>query len=395
MAGGSSSVGWLQIGSTSVAATAPGGYVHTDWQGEAIPVCTQNKIDVTTERDDGEMPAPQLGVKSGSIAFDVLIRGKGADQTAGATSDPPEDLEAIFDCVFGSAADHNAAVATGSSNAVDSLKFADTSGLAVGDGILIDSDGTSGIRYEAREIASIVANTSAAPDRAFTGAPANSALCHLSSNWAIDADNHNHSYLWVDREGEDWRRLMKGGAVSMTLGGDAGGLLKASVSVQFDDWSAETEAGPTYAATTTEPGLLVAGAPFWIGATKYEVANFSLDCGVSYQPRVASEGTNGQNGWLAQYAGATMTVQLYHENLTDAVLQAMQTAVTYDIGVQFGSPTSTATPGSCLYIRMPAASAVDPQIGTFNGVDVVNVTFKACRPTAGASLRFHLFGDGA
>jgi hypothetical protein len=275
------------------------------------------------------------------------------------------------------------------------LKFTATSGLAVGDGILIDSDATTGIRYEAREIASIVENTSAAPDRNLTGAPANAALCHLASNWHLDADNHKHSMLWVDREGEDWRRLCKDGAVSMTLGGDPGGLLRASCSVQLGDWSRETEAEPTYAATTTEPGLLVAGAPFWIGGTQYELISFSLDCGVSYSPRAAGSGTNGQVGWLASYAGATLTAQLYHENLTDAVVATMQTATTYDVAMQFGDPASAATPGSCLYVRLPAAAPMSVKIGTYNGVDVVNVTFKACRPTTGSSLRFHLFGDEA
>jgi hypothetical protein len=394
MAGGSSSVGWLQVGSSATAGTAPGAYVHCDWQGDGIPDVEQGKIEVTTERDDGEHPAPQLGVKSGSIAFDVLIRGKGADQTAGATSDPPADLTAIFDCVFGSAADHNAAVATSTSNAVDSLKFAATTGLAVGDGILIDSDGGAGIRYEAREIASKT-DTSAAPNFDFTGAPANAALCHLASNWHLDADNHKHSMLWVDREGEDWRRLCKDGAVSMTLGGDPGGLLRASVSVQLGDWSAEAKANPTYTATTSDPGLLVAGAPFYMAGTAYELISFSLDCGVSYSPRAASSGTNGLNGWLASYAGATLTCQVYHENLTEAYLATLQNASTVDVNMQFGSPTSAATPGSCLYIRMPAGSVESAKLGTYNGVDVVNLTIKACRPTTGSSLRFHLFGDEA
>jgi hypothetical protein len=210
MAGGSGSVGWLQVGKTTTVTTAPGSYVHAQWEGDAQPSCVPGKIDVQASRADGEHAPPQLGVKSGSIAFDVLVRGKGTAQASGETSDPPEDLEAIFDCVFGSNADANAAVATGNSNAVDSLKFSVTSGLAVGDGILIDSDGTSGVRYEAREIASIVENTSAAPERDLTGAPANATLCHLATNWAIDADNHLHPTLWIDREGEDWRRMMKG-----------------------------------------------------------------------------------------------------------------------------------------------------------------------------------------
>jgi hypothetical protein len=62
MAGGSSSVGWLQVGSSATAGTAPIAYVHTDWQGDAIPDLEQGKIEVTTERDDGEHPAPQLEI---------------------------------------------------------------------------------------------------------------------------------------------------------------------------------------------------------------------------------------------------------------------------------------------------------------------------------------------
>lgn len=398
MSGGASSIRWLQVGKSSSATTAPGAYKFVDPQGDITMNAQQTKLDVDLQRDDGDHAQPVLGPKTGDVGFSTLVRGKGTNQADGEASDPPDDLEILLDCLMGVAASARNADTTGAGNATGQLAFADTSEFSEGttdaaSGIMIDN-GAEG--WIAREVETITTNTWVAVDRSYLAQPADTILVQHATSWYLDADSTDPTsaggYVHTKLEGENWMREHKGCGVACTLSAPPGGLAAFNWTLTADDWADSAEEAPSYSAVTTEPGLTVMSSPFYIGETETCLIAFELDFGVSYQARTCTGGTNGQDGWIRMLdsPGALLTGTIYH---SDATLATMQGDNVLDVAFQLGSTTSSATPGSCLYVRIPALSITDASITSHNGVDAIQFTGRATRPSSGlGSVRLHLFG---
>jgi len=397
MSGGYSALRWLQVGTQTGTTDVPAEYVFINPQGDVAPTANQGKVPVDIQRSDGEITAPVLGAKSGGFSFTGLVRGKGsgAGVVSGAgVAAVGGEFDKLFDALFGAAGSHGTGTTSGTTHDTDTIKMADTSGHPAGNGLLIDSDPTAATRYEAREVISISTNTSVELDRVLQGTPANATVAYASTSWYADADDSDHSHLRFLMEGESWARDFLGCAVKLTLNCPAGGLAQWQWEVMANDWEDIADGSLTYSSPTSAAALSVLGSPFYIGATKTELIECSLDFGFEPQPRLATEGANGQNGWIYNYTGAKFNFKVYHN---DTTMNTLQSASTVDLAFQLGDMSSSSTPGNCLYTRIPAfACDGNPQIETFNGVDAISVSGIATRPSSGTgSLRMHLFASAA
>ncbi len=192
-------------------------------------------------------------------------------------------------------------------------------------------------------------------------------------------------------EAENWRRDFWGCACKLTINLPAGGLAQYNWEVMANTWADVAEGSVTYSSPTSAAALSVLGSPFWIGATKTELIDATITINVDAQPRGATEGSEGQNGWISNYSGSTIQGRIYHN---DTTLGNFQSSNTYDVAFQLGDVSSDATKGNCVYIRIPALAVETANIETYNGVDIINFTGRATRPSAGnGSLRFHLFAS--
>jgi len=205
MSGGYSAIRWLQVALQSGTTDTPGAFTYVDVQGDFNPNTDQGKVPVEVERDDGEITKPAMGAKSGGFPLTGLVRGKGAG-AGNSTAAVGGEFDALLDALCGAAGAHGTGLTSGADHDTDTIKLADTSGHPIGNGLLIDSDPTSGVRFEAREVIAISSNVSADLDRVLQGTPANSAVAYASTSWYIDADDSAHSHVYCKAEGEDWRR---------------------------------------------------------------------------------------------------------------------------------------------------------------------------------------------
>lgn len=397
MSGGYSAIRWLQVGSQTGTTDTPGAFTFLCPQGEVLPRAVQGKVPVDLQRDDGEFAAPVLGAKSGGFSFTGLVRGKGvgAGYVSGAgVAAVGGEFDALLDALCGAAGSHGTGyVISGTGSDSDTVALADTSGHPVGNGILVDVTSGAGTSYEAREVASVSTNTSVDVDRAFTAAPTGGETAYASTSWYVDADDSDHTHLYFKLEGENWRRDFLGCAVKCSLVCPAGGLAQWQWEVLSNDWEDTAEQNPTYSSPTSAAALSVLGSPFYWGAAKTELIECSLDLGLEPQPRTATEGANGANGYIYTYSGAKFSGKIYH---ADATLANMQSASTYDVAFQLGDTSASATPGNCLYVRIPALAVTEASIETYNGVDVIAFTGEAKRPSSGnGSVRIHLFASAA
>lgn len=383
---------WLQVGTQTGTTDTPGAFTFIDAQNQPIiPETSQGKLDVTLQNSDGEKTASCLGAKTGSINITTLVRSNGTAAGDGDTAAVTE-VKTLMDAAMGFTGQAGVGDTAGSSNTTSSIKLADTSlffdGTAstqAASGIMMDVGSSV---YEAREVATVNTDTDIVPDRVFSAAPANSAVIYAATSWYLDADNTAHSHLYFKTEGENWRRDLLGCATTLKLNLSPASLATFEWGVVANNWTDTAEENPTYSAPSSACGLAVLGSPFYIGATKTEFIEGSIDFGLAPQKRTATEGAQGANGFIYTYAGATFSGKIYHN---DTTLATMQSATTIDIAFQLGT-----SPANAWYFRIPALDVKDAKIVEYNGVDVIEFSGVATRPSAGkGSVRVHCFGKAA
>jgi len=349
----------MQVALQSGTTDTPGAFTHIDVQGDFNPNTDQGKVPVEVERDDGEITKPAMGAKSGGFPLTGLVRGKGAG-AGNSTAAVGGEFDALLDALCGAAGAHGTGLTSGADHDTDTIKLADTGGHPIGNGLLIDSDPTSGVRYE---------------------------------SWYLDADDSAHSHVYCKAEGEDWRRDLLGCGVKASLVCPAGGLAQWQWEILANDWEDEAEENPTYSAPTSVGALSVLGSPFYIGATKTELIECTIDFGMDPQPRTATDGANGQNGWIYNYGGAKANFKIYWNDTTMGTFQGDNVV---DIAFQLGDTSASATPGNCLYTRIPALSVTEAKMVKHNGIDAIAFSGIATRPSSGTgSVRIHLFASAA
>jgi len=402
MANGASSVRWTTVGIQTGLEDTPVSLDFIDVQSDAIPDCVQQKIPIKLQTSDGELTASQLGVTSATHSFDMLVRGGGYDSASGETSEGAE-VDMILDCAMGAGTHGVGSTAAASGHDASTILIASTTNIigrsagALPRAVMIDCGAGSSSAYDhwycAREPNVVTANTSFTVDRALDYSPGDAAhVIYSSTTWSPDADDVIHDHLFCSVEGPDWRRDLFGCAVTAKLVCPAGELAKWQVNLAANSWQDVADAGQTYVATVSGRGLVVTGSPFYIGATKTELIECELDLGYTVQPKRATSGVNGHEGWIYLYEGAKFKGRIFHNDTTMATFNS---ASTVDVAFQLGDQRSTSTPGSALYVVIPALCVTSSKITTFNGVDAMDFEGFASRPTTAqgaGSLRVHLFG---
>jgi len=396
MSGGNSAVRWLQLDTAATPDASPSSHVFVDSQNAFAPDAAQTKIPVMGQTDDGELSAPVLGPKSGGLTFQARLRGRGTIAADGDTAAIPDDLDKLLEVATGFASQNGVGDVSGASHSTTVLALTDTSlffdgksGATMASGVGVIGGG----KYELREVETVTTDTSLTLDRAVLGAPADSAVLHAASSFYIDADAAEHAYAYFRAEGENWRRDFDGCAVLLKINAPPAGLATIDFTVQANDWTDTAEENPTYATPGGAAELVVMGSPFYIGSTKTQLISFSLDAGLTVAPRTATQGVNGQYGWLYSNTGAKVSGMIYH---TDATLASMQAVGTLDLSMQLGDDASAKAFESGAYIRMPAVAVEDAKIVSHNGVDAIEWSGTCTRPASGkGSVRLHIFGKAA
>lgn len=393
MTNSASSLRWLQVGTQTGVTDTPGAFTFIDAQNQPIvPDAMQGKLDVSLQNADGEKTAAVLGAKTGGINITTLIRGDGTaagNAAVAAVTETKKLMDAALGFTgqagTGDTSDNDTHTTTSIKLSDTSLFYDGTSGAYAASCYMVDVG--SGV-YEAREVATVNANTDLVPDRAHSAAPAAEAVLYAGTSWYLDADNTAHDHLYVKCEGANWRRDLLGCSVGLSANFPTSALATFEWALQANDWNDEAEENPTYSAATSASGLVVLGSPFYIGATKTELIEGSLDFGISPQRRVATEGNQGGNGFIYTYGGAQFSGRIYHD---DTTLATMQSATTIDIAFQLGT-----SPANAWYFRIPALDVKDAKIVEYNGIDAIEFSGTATRPIAGkGSVRVHCFGKAA
>ena len=394
-----SCVRWLQIGNQSARGTAASTLYHVDFQDEFYPVTDVSRIERNDLRYDGEFGNALIGPKSGSVSPTLFLRGGGTAAGDGTAMVNNFEMSQVLNSLFGAVGNLGTGVISGTSHDTDTIKLAATANWPVGQGILIDSDSTAGSRYEAREVKSVSTDTSVDLDRALQGAPANAAVAYASTSYKIDPDTVDRAalHLTVDVEGDGFRRQLIDCLPKCKLVVPSAGPCRLETELVCGDWTDLADANPTYAANYDNLGtpLMGNGSIFWLGATKTDLLECTIDFGLTPTPHTSVNGTNGMNGFHMIYEGATFTGKIYDDS--DSTLAEMVSGTgitTYDIAIQIGG-TGTSACSNCVYIRIPVLDIVRANRENVGGVDVISFTGKARRVASGtgvSSLTMHVFG---
>jgi len=391
----------LRVAKQSGTTDTPGTLLSVENAGEAIyPTCKQVKIPVETQRTDGESAMAVLGEKAGGFPFTSFLRGGGTAAGAAQQCLNAGELDPFLDCLFSGTPIHSTGKATTTGNSTTVLKFASGADTAfpVGSALCIDSDGTSGLRYEMREVVTATA-TDITLDRPLQGAPADAAVAFGCSSFCVNPTDHEHEHLFASLEGDSWRRDAFGCGLVLKIAIADKGLALGSWDVMANDWSDVAEANPTYAAQydTGAIQLCWPGSIFWYGDAKTELISGNLEIGLVPVPRVATEGVNGQNGCIYTYAGAKFSGKMYAVAGSEALVTGLQGLNSYDLAMQIGNPLATTTNGNAIYWRIPAfEDNGEAHYEQMSGVETVVFSGRALRPAAGTgSLRFHVAGYNA
>jgi hypothetical protein len=402
MAGGYSGKRWVYLGHTSTVAGTPSTWKFVDAQNQPVlPSADVAKLPIHVQNQDGEITAPVVGPKSGTVDIQTLVRGDGTAGGDTIVATAPSEIGALMRSATGSAGTASTGRVSTTANTDTVINVANTTGLhgsgqttQCPSGVAIyDSDATFG--WNLREVQTVVTDTSVTLDRALSFTPADGRSLFAAYSWFIDADKASHDYIRAHVEGENWKRDMIGCATTFKMNFPSGGLATIDWVLSANDWADISDTpDSTYIAPTTQTPLICQDMRFWLGNAlsglgALELIEGSLDSGLSVAPRTAMNGANGQNGWITTYNGATFSGKVYHE---DFLLDTMQGGATFDMALEICRRGLLETQGNALYIRIPALSITEAKIESYNGVDVIAFTGTATRPAAGpGSVRIHMW----
>lgn len=365
------------------------------------------RIERDLYRGDNQEYASIRGPKSlDAMALTMLVRGiSGNTSTAAFTATTSNDLALLLDCIFGAASTDPSGVgstATAGVGATPNLTMTSGTNYPNGGMVLFPTTST-GAGFFAREIVSGGGTTTLVLDRQYTGTVANPTTIVRGAVWTLQSSTNMHTHLYIDAEGENWRRLYTGCMSGLDLDFSEGQAVKASMSWQSSDWTGPAKASPAFSAPTTGSHIVNLGSQFYIGDSKFLLKGAKLSLGYTMQARATTTGDNGMLGYVVTRKQPVLSGTLYvgsnaaFGELADLSgtptiqsLQAVDTVAggvptTRDIALQVGT-----TGAQAMYLRIPAAE-FSGSFGTENGVDVFNFEARARRHTSGSMLRLGLF----
>lgn len=351
---------------------------------------------------DNENDADLQGKKTAALTLPIRVRGLGTTGGDGVTvsANNMDAIAEIFDSLLGAAG----SMGTGdTTDAVDAgtgaqviVDAAPATANPNGNAFLIK--GTTSGKYVAREVVSLSVDTYTL-DRPLTDddgnadTPNEGQVAFASASWYFDADAVDHTHLWADIEGKDWRRKVFGMLGSFSLQFPSAGIVTANVSLQGSNWSSPATGLAAYSAPTSGSEIVVVDSPLWIGNTQYMAYDFTIESGIAVVPRKADESITGNNGFVVKRMKPTMKCKIRRGALTreatDALVDTWRGDTLQDVAFQSGRSA-----GSAIYVRMPNAK-LKVKEARDDGLEVLEVTFEANRSSNHANVpgacRIHLF----
>lgn len=357
-------------------------------------------------RGDNQEYASVIGPKAlDPIAMTLLMRGvSGNTGTSAFASATTTEIGQLLDCIIAAAVDPSGAGSTATAGATPNLTMTSGANYANGDGVLFaTSTGTW-----AREIVSGGGTSTLVLDRAYTGTVSNPTTILRGAHWLLTPATSMKTHGFIRAKGEHWERSYAGCMSSLDLDFSEGQVVKASMSWQPTDWT-DTTVGTAFSAPTAGSHIVNIGATFMIGDTAFLLKGAKLTLGYTISPRTTVVGPNGIQGYVVTREQPVLTGSLYvgsnssfgeindssgtprinsltqTTNDSGTAITAGTAAATYDISLQVGTAGSQA-----MYLRMPAAE-FSGKVAQDNGVEVINFSAKATRPSSGSALRLFLY----
>ena len=386
------------------------------------------QIETSGQRGDGEMPASVIGNKDASPSLSFYMRGldlaggAGSGVSASAAS-PQYDL--LLEQAAGGAIRNleGEPVIAGSTRWVLQFGPAEVTNVGYAPGDVLGWVNSAG-KLECLPVVEVntVADTvTVAGDGAtggFSAAPADTDVIYGMRTYSIDQTAGAREHLAVNAQMADGSmlRLFQGCMGSLALADD-NGLLVGTWAAQAHNWEASQNLagapafGPFVApsqgpVSTRGARVLVAKADSWglsaVGHTPAPVAVATaiaagFDVGLDIQPRAATTGTNGRQGFVAVSAACSSDVRLYHDGTTADLLAAGSQTFGDGAALEFmdGEVVSLLMqwgdkPGSTVVVEIPAYQA-NASAGDEGGLATIDLSGRAFRPAFGtASARIHL-----
>jgi len=233
-------------------------------------------------------------------------------------------------------------------------------------GAMLIKSATSG-KYVAREVVSsagadYTVDRNVTDDSGASDAPEAASVAYAARTFYFNNTDNNPEHLYFDVENEGARKRLYGCFANAGLQFPAGQYASINLAgIQMTKWDDTAKASPTYAAPAQGNEIVITDSPFWIGNTQYQAFDFGFDFGVEFGQRRNDGSDNGTSGFVCTNRRPKLTGKLRYGALTgpaeftEPAMEALRGANTFstttaDIALQVGRD-----PGSCIYIRMPAA----------------------------------------
>lgn len=349
-------------------------------------------------RNDGEMAAATIGVKSTKIAIPLRVRGinGGAGSATAAARLTKTEIGHLLDSLCGAdGVDGTGTTITGGNAVTPTLIVSDTTGFPPGNAVMFDANGELVIREVVSRSTTSGAGTLTLC-RAYTGSPINGGVAYASATWRIQPAAINPKHLALDVQGDGDRYKLLGMMGGFSFGFPAqGGVVTMNLDLEGTHWTREST-GLTFTAPTVGSAIPAIDASFFVGANEYDLKDAAFTVEVSKQKREHYAGINGFTGFdvidrKAKFNGKLRAGALSGE-VGVSLLDTLRSATTQDVLLQVGR-----TAGAAMAIRFPnfdfAGDSVKRVID--NGREAIDFSGQGARSSNQANVagacRIHLF----
>lgn len=340
-------------------------------------------------RNDGEMAAATLGVKSTKIAIPLRVRGINGNTGGAVNGTTSTEIGHLLNALCGADVSNGTGSTVGVGSTSTTLTVASGAGFTVGQAVMF-SNGTENI---IREIVSKSTNVLTLC-RAYTGTA--TGTVYASATWVVQPAAINPKHIALDIEGDGDRYKLLGMMGGFSFGFPAqGGVVTMNLDLEGTHWTREST-GLTFTAPTVGSAIPAIDASFYVGATEYDLKDAAFQLEVTKQKREHYAGINGFTGFDVIDRKAKFNGKLRAGALTGEVgvslLDTLRGATTQDVLLQVGR-----TAGAAMAIRFPnfdfAGDSVKRVID--NGREAIDFNGVGARSGNQANVagacRIHLF----
>ena len=376
-------------------ATAEGSYSGNDIRTVSVPTVTlaQDALEDTTTRQRlGVSYAPIIGLKNQSkLGFSTWMRGTGtAAGNATAALGKADLVEGqLLWNAFGGESLGTGTTVTGVGSTTTSIDGVDTSGISVGQAVMING--------EVSVVATNSTNTITLT-RALSAAPSADDVIYASATYYPVEDITKTLQFQLKSGEDDWYKLLGCQSVITFADLNTNQIPKINYDFSVASWSAETSASLDLDSYTKSNNPPIPGyaSKLYVqdnGTTtinQVDTNSLTINPGLAIEALMSVSGIQGMQGWRRQAIAPTVEMQV--NTWSDDYRDDFEAQTLKYIHYQIGS-----TAGSTVFIEIPAAyvSAMPQHVGV-NSQHGVGVNFMAVESgstftdLARAAIKVHL-----